>query len=110
MAQEHDGAAINSFYKFADEKAGAGGTKLAGGPDLKQEAGGRKHDIQDYKMQVMLLEQQNQKGLMRARQIQEGGTNGIHSSRPNSPPEAPAFSRAHRPKMRGPERRRVPTK
>merc|ERR1712000_420534 len=56
---------------------------MRAGPGGAQAAGGSNHALQDYQMQLMLLEQQNKKRLMMARQEQdnmmprpEGGQGG----------------------------------
>lgn len=85
VPQGPDGATINNFYNAADGMGGPGGIRPAGGPNANQQAGGSNHALQDYQMQLMLLEQQNKKRLMMARQEQDGGTNGIHSGGPGAP-------------------------
>ncbi|KAI1079745.1 hypothetical protein F5B20DRAFT_590252 [Whalleya microplaca] len=69
MPQGPDGAsAIGAFYN-AGEMGGPGGMRP--GPGGNQAAGGSNHALQDYQMQLMLLEQQNKKRLMMARQEQD---------------------------------------
>ncbi|RYP93609.1 hypothetical protein DL770_000241 [Monosporascus sp. CRB-9-2] len=68
MPQGHDGSTLNTFYN-PGEMGGAGGMRP--GPGNGQGAGGSNHALQDYQMQLMLLEQQNKKRLMMARQEQD---------------------------------------
>lgn len=73
VPQGPDGAAtINTFYN-AEGMGGPGGIRPGTGPGAGQQAGGSNHALQDYQMQLMLLEQQNKKRLMMARQEQDGG-------------------------------------
>ena len=67
MAQGPDGATLNAFYN-PSEMGGPGGIRP--GPNGQQTAGSN-HALQDYQMQLMLLEQQNKKRLMMARQEQD---------------------------------------
>lgn len=71
VPQAPDGATINSFYNA--EGMGGPGMRGPGGPNANQQAGGSNHALQDYQMQLMLLEQQNKKRLMMARQEHDGG-------------------------------------
>ncbi|RSL63982.1 hypothetical protein CEP53_004262 [Fusarium sp. AF-6] len=73
MAQGPDGTALNAFYN-PGEMGGPGGMRP--GPNGPQTAGGSNHALQDYQMQLMLLEQQNKKRLMMARQEQDTIGNG----------------------------------
>ena len=66
------GPELNAFYN-ADNMAGPNGMR-PGGPGGNQAAGASNHALQDYQMQLMLLEQQNKKRLMMARQEQDGMT------------------------------------
>lgn len=68
MAQGPDGGALNAFYNPGD-LGGPGG--LRPGPNGAQAGTGSNHALQDYQMQLMLLEQQNKKRLMMARQEQD---------------------------------------
>ncbi|KAL7623521.1 hypothetical protein AAE478_007204 [Parahypoxylon ruwenzoriense] len=68
MGQGPDGASIGAFYN-AGEMGGPG--VMRSGPAGAQGAGGSNHALQDYQMQLMLLEQQNKKRLMMARQEQD---------------------------------------
>ncbi|CAM1501154.1 Fc.00g103160.m01.CDS01 [Cosmosporella sp. VM-42] len=68
MAQGPDGTALNAFYNPGD-MGGPGGIRP--GPGNPQAAGSSNHALQDYQMQLMLLEQQNKKRLMMARQEQD---------------------------------------
>ncbi|KAK6724262.1 unnamed protein product [Fusarium graminearum] len=75
MAQGPDGTALNAFYN-PGEMGGPGGIRP--GPGGPQNGGGSNHALQDYQMQLMLLEQQNKKRLMMARQEQDTvGGNGM---------------------------------
>ncbi|KAI8667481.1 LisH domain-containing protein [Fusarium sp. Ph1] len=74
MAQGPDGTALNAFYN-PGEMGGPGGMRP--GPNGPQTAGGSNHALQDYQMQLMLLEQQNKKRLMMARQEQDTIGNGM---------------------------------
>ncbi|KAI1495921.1 hypothetical protein F5X99DRAFT_425360 [Biscogniauxia marginata] len=69
MPQGPDGAALGAFYN-AGEMSGPG---MRPGPGTTQ-GGGSNHALQDYQMQLMLLEQQNKKRLMMARQEQDSMT------------------------------------
>jgi hypothetical protein len=66
MNQGQDGGAIAGYYN-----AGEMGTQARMGQPGQQAAGGGNHALQDYQMQLMLLEQQNKKRLMMARQEQD---------------------------------------
>ncbi|PNS17771.1 hypothetical protein CAC42_3166 [Sphaceloma murrayae] len=55
-------------------------TRTPTGPELNQ------HKLQDYQMQLMLLEQQNMKRLLRSRQEAEEASRRRHASHPNQPP------------------------
>lgn len=68
MPQGPDGTSLNAFYN-PGEMGGPGGIRP--GPGGPQTAGGSNHALQDYQMQLMLLEQQNKKRLMMARQEQD---------------------------------------
>ncbi|KAF5000486.1 hypothetical protein FDECE_11208 [Fusarium decemcellulare] len=74
MAQGPDGTALTAFYN-PGEMSGPGGIRP--GPGGPQAAGGSNHALQDYQMQLMLLEQQNKKRLMMARQEQDTIGNGM---------------------------------
>ncbi|KAI1118520.1 hypothetical protein F5Y14DRAFT_217134 [Nemania sp. NC0429] len=86
IAQGPDSAALGAFYP----EMGPGGMRP--GPGAGQ-GGGSNHALQDYQMQLMLLEQQNKKRLMMARQEQDtlGGISRDGSG-PNGPggPGGPA--------------------
>ena len=69
MPQGPDGTALNAFYNPEGQMAGPGGIRP--GPGGAQAAAGSNHALQDYQMQLMLLEQQNKKRLMMARQEQD---------------------------------------
>jgi len=83
VQQVPDGATlVGQFYNPGDL---APGTNMrAGGPN---QATGSNHALQDYQMQLMLLEQQNKKRLMMARQEQDVGGGGMQ--RPDGPGGAP---------------------
>jgi hypothetical protein len=83
VPQGPDGATIGQFYNPADI---APGTNMRpGGPN--QGGTGSNHALQDYQMQLMLLEQQNKKRLMMARQEQDG--NMQRPDGPGGPPGVP---------------------
>ncbi|KAI0121030.1 SOM1 protein [Xylariales sp. AK1849] len=83
MPQGPNGADLNNFYN-ANELAGPGGMR-PGGPGNGQ--GGSNHALQDYQMQLMLLEQQNKKRLMMARQEQDSmGGMAPRGDGPGGPP------------------------
>jgi hypothetical protein len=63
-----DGNSLAAFYN-ADAMGGPAGIRP--GPNGAQAQGGSNHALQDYQMQLMLLEQQNKKRLMMARQEQD---------------------------------------
>lgn len=67
--QENPGAVLGSFYNPPGE-IGPGGMRQGPG-GTGPTAGGSNHALQDYQMQLMLLEQQNKKRLMMARQEQD---------------------------------------
>ncbi|KAM0467251.1 hypothetical protein ACHAP7_012135 [Fusarium lateritium] len=87
MAQGPDGTALNAFYNPGD-MGGPGGIRP--GPNGPQNGGGSNHALQDYQMQLMLLEQQNKKRLMMARQEQDTVGNGMpregQPGQPGGPP------------------------
>lgn len=67
VPQGNDPTQMANFYN-AQDMGGPGGMRP--GPNGAQ-AGGSNHALQDYQMQLMLLEQQNKKRLMMARQEQD---------------------------------------
>lgn len=69
MPQGPDGSALNAFYN-PGEITGPGGIRPGHGGGVPAAAGSN-HALQDYQMQLMLLEQQNKKRLMMARQEQD---------------------------------------
>ncbi|KAG6147158.1 hypothetical protein E4U28_007550 [Claviceps purpurea] len=83
IAQGPDGTALSAYYNPDGQMAGPGGIRP--GQAGAQAAPGSNHALQDYQMQLMLLEQQNKKRLMMARQEQdtitgmprEGGGPGV---------------------------------
>jgi hypothetical protein len=87
MAQGPDGTVLNAFYNAGD-MGGPGGIRP--GPNGPQNGGGSNHALQDYQMQLMLLEQQNKKRLMMARQEQDTVGNGMpregQPGQPGGPP------------------------
>ncbi|RDL38963.1 Uncharacterized protein BP5553_03303 [Venustampulla echinocandica] len=66
MAQGQDGGNIANYYNPGE----MGPNGMRGGPG-NQANGSGNHALQDYQMQLMLLEQQNKKRLMMARQEQD---------------------------------------
>jgi len=64
-----DGTTLNNYYNPPGGEMG-GPNGLRAGP-AGQAPGGSNHALQDYQMQLMLLEQQNKKRLMMARQEQD---------------------------------------
>ncbi|KAG5999324.1 hypothetical protein E4U43_002134 [Claviceps pusilla] len=84
MAQGPDGTALSAYYNPDGQMAGPGGIRP--GHVGAQAPAGSNHALQDYQMQLMLLEQQNKKRLMMARSEQdtitgmprEGGGPGAH--------------------------------
>lgn len=91
-----DGAALNAFYN-ANEMGGPAGMRP--GPGGAQTASGSNHALQDYQMQLMLLEQQNKKRLMMARQEQDnmgGAQPGGPGAGPNGQPFPDASPQAVR--------------
>lgn len=66
MVPQPDSTAVNNFYNPPD----IGGGMRPGAPGQNPGAGSN-HALQDYQMQLMLLEQQNKKRLMMARQEQD---------------------------------------
>ncbi|KAI0873761.1 hypothetical protein GGS24DRAFT_490487 [Hypoxylon argillaceum] len=83
IPQGPDNASLGAFYP----ELGPGGMRA--GPGATQ-GGGSNHALQDYQMQLMLLEQQNKKRLMMARQEQDslGGMprDGPGPNGPGGPP------------------------
>ncbi|KAG5961712.1 hypothetical protein E4U57_006039 [Claviceps arundinis] len=69
IAQGPDGTALSAYYNPDGQMAGPGGIRP--GQAGAQAAPGSNHALQDYQMQLMLLEQQNKKRLMMARQEQD---------------------------------------
>lgn len=68
MTQGGDVGAIANYYNASDPVANGMRNGPGGGAP---NTGGGNHALQDYQMQLMLLEQQNKKRLMMARQEQE---------------------------------------
>ncbi|KAI1340151.1 hypothetical protein F5Y15DRAFT_415042 [Xylariaceae sp. FL0016] len=79
-----DGSTLGAFYN-TPEMAGPGAMR-PGAPGGAQ-GGGSNHALQDYQMQLMLLEQQNKKRLMMARQEQDsmGGSMPRDGAGPQGP-------------------------
>ncbi|KAK0732995.1 hypothetical protein B0T26DRAFT_745090 [Lasiosphaeria miniovina] len=67
VPQGPDGAALGQFYNPGDMAP----NNMRAGPGNGQATSGSNHALQDYQMQLMLLEQQNKKRLMMARQEQD---------------------------------------
>jgi hypothetical protein len=89
MGGGQDGSAIANYYNPGE--IGPNGMRAPGGQPGA--AGGGNHALQDYQMQLMLLEQQNKKRLMMARQEQDSmamprpdGSAGPGTMGPNSQP------------------------
>src|SRR5690606_17393323 len=76
-----DGAAIGAYY---NPEMGGGPGGMRPGPGGAQPGGGSNHALQDYQLQLMLLEQQNKKRLMMARQEQDN-MGGMPRDAPNGP-------------------------
>lgn len=70
LMQGPDGTTLNNYYNPPGGDMG-GPNGMRAGPGGAQAAGGSNHALQDYQMQLMLLEQQNKKRLMMARQEQD---------------------------------------
>lgn len=92
MGPGPDGTALNAFYNPTGEMGGPGGIRP--GPGGAQAAAGSNHALQDYQMQLMLLEQQNKKRLMMARQEQDTITgmparDGAGPGAPGQPGQGP---------------------
>ncbi|KAK1750935.1 transcriptional regulator of filamentous growth FLO8 [Echria macrotheca] len=92
LPQGPDGATIGQFYPGDI----APGTTMRPGPGAQ--ATGSNHALQDYQMQLMLLEQQNKKRLMMARQEQDIGGNNMRGAEgpggpggPGAPPGGQGF-------------------
>lgn len=81
-----DGTNLGAYY---NTDMGAPGGMRAG-PAGAQPPAGSNHALQDYQMQLMLLEQQNKKRLMMARQEQDTNMGGIARDGPNGGPGGPA--------------------
>lgn len=109
MQQGPDGPTLGAYYNPDMTGSGAMGPGgMRTGPGGAQGAGGSNHALQDYQMQLMLLEQQNKKRLMMARQEQDsmggggmprgdgGGPGGPGGPGPNGQPfqESPQGPRA----------------
>ncbi|ETS00990.1 hypothetical protein M419DRAFT_112214 [Trichoderma reesei RUT C-30] len=97
MPQGPDGNSLNAFYN--PEMNGPGGMRPGpGGPQAA--APGSNHALQDYQMQLMLLEQQNKKRLMMARQEQsdmmprDGQQNPSGPNGPGFPDTSPQAMRS----------------
>jgi hypothetical protein len=78
VPQGPDGNSLTQFYN-----PGEMGPNMRPGAPNGQAATGSNHALQDYQMQLMLLEQQNKKRLMMARQEQDMGSNNM--PRPEGP-------------------------
>ncbi|KAH7030711.1 uncharacterized protein B0I36DRAFT_348905 [Microdochium trichocladiopsis] len=86
MAQGPDGANLNAYYHPGEM---GGPTAMRPGAPGAQGAGGSNHALQDYQMQLMLLEQQNKKRLMMARQEQDSMGNMPRADGQPGPAGAP---------------------
>lgn len=85
---QQDGGQIANYYNPGD----VGPNGMRAGQGGQPGAGGGNHALQDYQMQLMLLEQQNKKRLMMARQEQDNmmprtdGQGGAPGPGPNGQP------------------------
>jgi len=84
VPQGPDAGTLGQFYNPGDIAPGTSGMR-AGGPN--NQGTGSNHALQDYQMQLMLLEQQNKKRLMMARQEQDTGMQ--RPDGPGGPPGVP---------------------
>lgn len=73
VAAGPDGNSLTQYYNPGDMGPG----NMRPGAPNGQATGGSNHALQDYQMQLMLLEQQNKKRLMMARQEQDLNTNNM---------------------------------
>ncbi|KAL2017919.1 hypothetical protein VTK56DRAFT_1511 [Thermocarpiscus australiensis] len=99
VPQGPDGNSLTQFYNPGD----MGPAAMRPGPGNGQATGGSNHALQDYQMQLMLLEQQNKQRLMMARQEQDinntniprvdgpGGPGGVGGPGAPPGPNAQAF-------------------
>jgi hypothetical protein len=78
IQQGQDGNAVAAYY---NAEMAANGLRQG----IPGQQGGGNHALQDYQMQLMLLEQQNKKRLMMARQEQEGMVPRDGSGGPTGP-------------------------
>ncbi|OAR02455.1 hypothetical protein LLEC1_00937 [Akanthomyces lecanii] len=77
-----DGTTLNTFYNAPE----IGGSLRPGPPGAATGQGtGSNHALQDYQMQLMLLEQQNKKRLMMARQEQDNMSGAMPREGPPGP-------------------------
>jgi hypothetical protein len=81
MSQGQDTGAIAGYYNAGEMANGMRGT---GQPGAQPGGTGGNHALQDYQMQLMLLEQQNKKRLMMARQEQETAPGGRDGAAPGA--------------------------
>lgn len=82
VQQAPDGSTLNTFYNAPE----IGGAMRPGPPGNNGQGAGSNHALQDYQMQLMLLEQQNKKRLMMARQEQDNlGGSGMPRDGPPGP-------------------------
>lgn len=84
-ANGQDGVQIANYYNPGEA------SQMRGGPGGQPGGSGGNHALQDYQMQLMLLEQQNKKRLMMARQEQDSmmprdGQGGAPGAGPNGQP------------------------
>ncbi|KAK4244851.1 hypothetical protein C7999DRAFT_16917 [Corynascus novoguineensis] len=82
VPQGPDGNSLMQLYNPGE--MGPGNIR-PGAPNGQAAAGSSNHALQDYQMQLMLLEQQNKKRLMMARQEQDIGTNMPRTDGPGGP-------------------------
>ncbi|SPQ26387.1 02e01e7b-0d29-4d77-9ef7-e80e921d13d0 [Thermothielavioides terrestris] len=81
VPQGPDGSSLTQYYNPGDM---APGNMRANAPN-GQATTGSNHALQDYQMQLMLLEQQNKKRLMMARQEQDHSTTTPRGEGPGGP-------------------------
>lgn len=86
VPQGPDNGNITSYYN-PPEMGGPGGMRPGANGGQPGQPGGSNHALQDYQMQLMLLEQQNKKRLMMARQEQDnsGGVPRVDGAGPGGP-------------------------
>ncbi|KAL1837448.1 hypothetical protein VTJ49DRAFT_3768 [Mycothermus thermophilus] len=86
VPQGPDGSSLTQYYNPGDMPGNLG----RGAPNGQTNTGSN-HALQDYQMQLMLLEQQNKKRLMMARQEQDQGANNMPRGDGPAGPGGPAM-------------------